>query len=270
MIDRQVRFPGKGRELDGYLALPGGAGRRPAVVVIQEIWGLDEHIREVARRLAGEGYVALAPDLYTGELRQVMARDRIVAAMTFLRQAPPEIQRDPSRIEALIAERPAEEQPGLRALLRVMGPAQREAFALDLVAALAFLGSLPEVDSGRLASLGFCLGGGLSARLATLAPELACCVIFYGENPPLEEVPRIQAAVLGLYGGEDSRITDRVPEFVEAMRRAGKSLEHHVYAGAAHAFFNDTRPSHHPEAAADAWRRVLDFLSRCGTGGNGG
>jgi carboxymethylenebutenolidase len=61
-----------------------------------------------------------------------------------------------------------------------------------------------------------------------------------------------------------------VPEFVEAMRRAGKSLEHHVYAGAAHAFFNDTRPSHHPEAAADAWRRVLDFLSRCGTGGNGG
>src|SRR5487761_189023 len=163
MIDRQVRFPGKGRELDGYLALPGGAGRRPAVVVIQEIWGLDEHIREVARRLAGEGYVALAPDLYTGELRQVMARDRIVAAMTFLRQAPPEIQRDPSRIEALIAERPAEEQPGLRALLRVMGPAQREAFALDLVAALAFLGSLPEVDSGRLVSLGFCLGGGPGA-----------------------------------------------------------------------------------------------------------
>ena len=270
MIDRQVRFLGKDRELDGYLALPDGVGRRLAVVVIQEIWGLDEQIREVARRLADEGYVALAPDLYTGELRQAMERERIVAAMTFLRQAPPEIQRDPSLIEALIAERPTEEQPGLRALLGVMGPAQREAFALDLVAALAFLRSLPEVDSGRLASLGFCLGGGLSARLATLAPELRCCVIFYGENPPLEEVPRIQAAVLGLYGGEDRRITDRVPEFVEAMRRAGKSLEHHVYAGAAHAFFNDTRPSYHPEAAADAWRRVLDFLSRCGAGGNGG
>ena len=101
----------------------------------------------------------------------------------------------------------------------------------------------------------------MSVRLATEDPELRACVIFYGQNPPLEDVPRIQASVLGLYGGEDHGITDTVPQLDEAMRKAGKSFAHHVYPGARHAFFNDTRLQvYHPESAADAWKRVNEFF----------
>ena len=104
------------------------------------------------------------------------------------------------------------------------------------------------------------MGGAISGYLATLSPDLRAAVIFYGQNPPLERVPEVQARVLGIYGGDDHRITDAVPEFEEAMREAGKSFENHIYPGAPHAFFNDARPNYREEAARDAWRRVLAFF----------
>jgi len=85
-------------------------------------------------------------------------------------------------------------------------------------------------------------------------------VIFYGQSPPLDAVPRIGARVLGLYGSEDPGITQTVPAFSEAMVNAGKHFEYHVYPGAKHAFFNDTRPNYQWESATDAWERVVRFL----------
>jgi carboxymethylenebutenolidase len=103
--EHEVRFTGGDREMEGYLALPEGEGTFPAVIVIQEIWGLVDHIRDVARRFANEGYVALAPDLYTGEWREVMSPERIAAGMAFLRGAPQEVQRDPSMLESALSRR---------------------------------------------------------------------------------------------------------------------------------------------------------------------
>ncbi len=258
-----VKLPGKGRELDAALITPGVDERRPAIVVVHEIWGLDAHIRNVAGRFAAQGYVTLAPDLYIGELRAAMTSDNIQAGMAFLRQAPPEVQRDPSKIGPLLAQRTPSEQEALRTLLRVMSPGQQRQFAEDLVEACRYLRTRQEVDPTRIGGVGFCMGGGLVGLLATLDPELRAAVVFYGANPPLESVPNIRASVLGLYGGEDHRVTDTVPEFEEAMRKAGRRFARHIYPGAPHAFFNDTRPQvYRPASAEDAWTRVLDFFGR--------
>lgn len=260
----RVSFEGAGRPVDGFLALPEGRGPpRPAVIVIHEIWGLIPHIESVAERLAREGYIALAPDLYTGELKEAMSPQNIMSGMMFLRQAPPEVQRDPAKIGELIARRTPEEQRALRTLMRVTSPEQRQAFGHDLFGAARYLRSREDVDPERVGSVGFCMGGSLSALLAVLDPMLRACIVFYGENPPLARVPAIRAPLLGLYGATDRRITDGVPELADAMRRAHKSFEYHVYPGAGHAFFNDTRKeTYQPEAATDAWRRVLEFFGR--------
>ena len=261
MHTKDVELRGGDRPIEAYLAEPEGEHRHPGIIVVHEIWGLDDHIRDVARRFADQGFVALAPDLYTGPWREAMRRDRIMAGMQFLRQAPPEIQRDPSSMGALIDERPAEEAAALRTLMRVMTPGQRRSFAQDLEGAFALLASLKTVDASRISCLGFCMGGGITAQFATLEPGLAKAVIFYGENPPLEKVGDIRADVLGIYGADDQRITETVPAFAEAMANAGKPFTYQVYAGAPHAFFNDTREAtYRAEAAQDAMRHVLEFL----------
>ena len=261
--EERVTVSANHRELDADLALPRSDGPRPAVIVVHEIWGLDAHIHNVAGRFATQGYVALAPDLYTGELRGPMTPANILAGMTFLRQAPPEVQRDFTKIGPLLAERSPAEQEALRTLMRVMSPDQHQQFAEDLRGVARYLRNRAEVDPTRVAAVGFCMGGGLVALLATRDPDLRAGVVFYGSNPPLERVPDIRASILGLYGGEDHRITDTVPLFEEAMRKAGRRFERHIYPGAPHAFFNDSRPQvYRKEAAEDAWTRVLAFLGR--------
>ena len=261
-MDSRVTFGGRDREIEGYLALPEGGEGLPGVVVIQEIWGLDEHIEDVARRFAAEGYAALAPDLYTGEWSEVMTPERIAAGMAFLRGASQEVQRDPEKLERALEDRPQEEQDATKMLATAMSPEGRLRFAEDLLGAVEYLKVRPEVDAGRIGSIGFCMGGALSGLLATLSPDLRAAVIFYGNNPPPERVPDIRASVLGIYGGEDARITGGVPELEAVMREAGKSFEYHVYPGAPHAFFNDTRPNYREEAAREAWERVLEFFEK--------
>ena len=264
METSRVSFPAAGRPVDAYLARPGAGGaRRPAIVVVHEIWGLVPHIEDVARRFADRGYVALAPDLYTGELREAMAPSNIRVGMLFLRQAPPEVQRDPAKMGKLLEERTPEERKALGALMRVMSPEQRRAFGSDLVAATRYLRDRPDVDPDRIGSVGFCMGGGLSGLLAVLDPMLRACGFFYGENAPLDRVSEIRAPVLGLYGGTDARITTTVPELEVAMQRAGRPFEYRIYPPAGHAFFNDGRKeTYHADAAADAWQRVLSFFGR--------
>lgn len=191
-----------------------------------------------------------------------MTPQNIMAGMQILRTAPPEVQRDPSLLASTLAQRTPEEQKALKTLMSVMTAETRHGFARDILGAIRYLETRPEVDAHRIASLGFCMGGGITAEVATLAPNLWKAVIFYGENPPLDQVENIRARVLGLYGALDPRITDTVPQFAEAMKAHGKSFVYHVYPDAPHAFFNDTRPqTYRPEAAQDAWQRVLAFLS---------
>lgn len=262
--DREVSIRAGTRDLDGYLALPstGASGvPRPGVVVIHEIFGPDAHIRDVTRRIAGLGYFAIAPDLFTGEMHRVLTPANIGLAMQAFATAPPELRRDPAKLAEFAANQPAERRPILEAFGKIGQPEVQAGFALDLHAVADYLRALPGVDPGRVGSVGFCFGGAMSARLATVDPGLRAAVIFYGQNPPLDAVPRIGARVLGLYGGEDVGITQTVPALAEAMQAARKEFSYHVYPGAKHAFFNDTRPNYHPASAADAWDRVVRFFA---------
>jgi len=141
-----------------------------------------------------------------------------------------------------------------------MAPRDNEALVAVLADAAGWLRGQLEC-SGRVGSVGWCMGGGLSGRLACRDAQLEAAVIFYGMAPPAEELAAITCPVLGFYGADDPRITADVPTFAEAMSVAGKSFEHHLYEGAPHAFFNDTRPSYHVDAARDAWARCLTFFA---------
>ncbi len=262
MVEQEVKIPSQGRELDCYIAYPPRrAGKSPALVVIHEIFGPEAHIRGVARRFAAEGYVSAAPNLFTGELQRLLTPQNIAYAMQAFAQAPPDLRRNPAKLAEFAASQPAERRPVLEAFGKISTPPVQASFAQDLKAVTRYLATLPEVAADRIGSVGFCFGGAMSGRLATVDPDLRAAVIFYGQNPPLADVPRIRARVLGLYGNEDPGITSTVPELAEAMRQAGNRFDYHVYPGAKHAFFNDTRPNYHKESAEDAWNRVTRFFA---------
>jgi carboxymethylenebutenolidase len=267
--EREVSVRVGGREIDCHLAFPEGSRdqkRRPAVIVIHEIFGPDAHIREVCRRIAALGYVAAAPDLFTGDLHRLMTPANIALAMQAFAQAPPDLRRDPTKMAAFAATQPLERRPVLEAFGKIGQPSVQEEFARELLGVARYLRTLPEVDPDRVGAVGFCFGGAMSARLATVDPDLRAAVVFYGQNPPLDAIPQIRARMLGLYGSEDPGITQTVPGFAEAMTAAGKRFEYHVYPGAKHAFFNDTRPNYHTESASDAWTRVVRFFGETLTG----
>lgn len=262
--EREVSVPADGRPVDCYLAYPDRTkypGRRPSVIVVHEIFGPDAHIRDVSRRFADLGYVAAAPDLFTGALHSLLTPANVALAMQAFAQAPPDLRRDPSKLAAFAASQPPERRPILEAFGKISQPNVQAGFARDLLAVARYVRALPEVDPRQVASVGFCFGGAMSARLATEDPELRAAVVFYGQNPPAGAIPKIRARMLGLYGGEDPGITQTVPGFAEEMKTAGKSFEFHVYPGAKHAFFNDTRPQYQRESALDAWDRVTRFLA---------
>ena len=135
-MESRITFGGRDREIEGYLALPDGGGEGlPGVVVVHEIWELEEHIEDVARRFAAEGYVVLAPDLYTGEWRGVMSEERIAAGMASL-VASQEVQRDPGKLESVLADKPQEERDATKMLATAMSPEGRLRFAVDLLGAI--------------------------------------------------------------------------------------------------------------------------------------
>lgn len=227
VTSEMVTYPsGDNTGVGGYVSLPEAstnAAKLPAVVVIHENRGLNEHTRDVARRFAAEGFVALAPDLLSR------------AGGTGSMESP-----DKAR-EAITALAPE--------------------FALaDLKAALDYLGQHPRVDAARLGSVGFCWGGARSFLLAVESDKLKAAVVFYGTAPTPEQIEKVHCPVLGLYGETDERITSKVPEVEAQMKKAGKSYTSMTYVGAGHAFFNDTGQNYNAAAAKDAWARSLAFL----------
>jgi carboxymethylenebutenolidase len=262
MQEQTVTIPVRGRAIELYLSFPAEIKRMsPAVIVLHEIFGTDSHIRDVTGRFSAEGYVAAAPNLFSGELQRILTPANIALAMHAFATAPSDLRRNPAKLAEFAASQPVERRPVLEAMARVSLPETLEGFTEDLREVTRHVRTLPGVEGDRIGCVGFCFGGGLAARYAAADPDLKAAVIFYGQNPPIAEVPKIRAKVLGLYGGEDPGITSTIPEFAEAMRQAGKSFEYHVYPGAKHAFFNDTRPTnYHKESATDAWARVLQFF----------
>ncbi|HVT09512.1 MAG TPA: dienelactone hydrolase family protein [Polyangia bacterium] len=253
----------------GYLARPERAkGAVPALLIIQEAWGVDAHIEDVTRRFAAAGYVALAPDLYAhaGKRPEPLSRERLAAVVAFLNEAGPSVMGDAEARARALQQRDEPERIALsesldRLSVVAFGGARRDEHLATLRAAAAYLRDERQETRGQhLGAVGFCMGGGLSGLLACRDPELGAAVIFYGAAPPAAEIPAIRCPVLGFYGGQDQRLMAQLPALAAAMDAAGKSFQHQVYPGAGHAFFNDGRSSYDVDAARDAFARALTFL----------
>jgi carboxymethylenebutenolidase len=256
----------------GFFAAPERPkGPLPGVIVIQEIMGLNEHIEDVTRRIAAAGYAALAPDLFAvnGERPAHFTRERLAEAWDSMRKMPPAARLDPAVRAAEMAKIPepdrsriAETQAGINGIFGGMA-----GFVPSLRAAFRYLvGERPETKGQKVACVGFCMGGGLSALLACEEPELAGAAVFYGNSPEKEKAAAIRCPVIAFYGGEDARVNAGVPAFEEALRTSGRSFEKHVYAGANHAFFNDGGPSYDEAAVRDSYPRLLSFFAKVLTG----
>ena len=210
--------------VSAYLALPDGAGKHPAVIVIHEWWGLNDWVKDQAQKYAAQGYVALAVDLYRGKVAT-------------------------NQDEAHILMRGLPDDRGIR----------------DLEAAFAYLSSRPDVNAGKIGSIGWCMGGSWSIKLAVDQPKLAACVVNYGwlpSEPAL--VAKIKAPVQGNFGAEDQGIPPKdVKAFETAMKTDGKIADIKIYDGAGHAFQNpNNKQGYRPDATADASQRISAFFQK--------
>jgi carboxymethylenebutenolidase len=216
-----------GTPILGYLTQPKAPGKYPAIVVIHENRGLNDHIRDVARRFAKSGYVALAPDLLS----------RQGGTQAF---------------------------PGPDAAIEGIRKVSEDNIVQDLTGAINYLRAQNFVRPNSIGVVGFCWGGGNAFLIATRNKDLAAVVVYYGRHPTnLDDVKNIPAPVLAHYGEKDERITSTAPKVEEAMKKHGKSFEYKVYSGAPHAFNNDTEPQRYQaEAAKEAWAKTLEFFNK--------
>lgn len=216
-----VTFPGASGDMTGYLAAPAEGGPFPAVIVVHENRGLNNHIRDVTRRMALEGFLALAPDFLSG-----------------------------------LGGTPADEDAA-RALFQNLEPA---AVAADGVATIEWLEGHMR-STGKVGAIGFCWGGGTVNNLAVASPRLLAAVSYYGSQPAPEDVKAIKARIMAHYGGLDDRINAGIPAFREALESHDIDHQLFVYEGVNHAFNNDTSAARYDKPAADlAWQRTVSFL----------
>ena len=219
-----VTFPSNADTITGYLAHPKSDGKFPVVLVCHENRGLTPHIQDVTRRLAKAGYAALAVDL--------------------------------------LSRQGGSEKVGEANVPGALGATDPAQFTQDFKEGWKYLGTLPFADAQRVGMVGFCFGGGITWRVAVAMPELKAAVPFYGPPPTEADLPKIQAAVLAIYGELDQRITSTAAAIEAAMQKNGKIFEKVIYPGADHAFHNDTGSRYNPEAAADAWKRTLAWFEK--------
>jgi carboxymethylenebutenolidase len=233
----EVKIPVKDGEMPAYRAMPQGGKNLPTVLVVQEIFGVHEHIKDICRRLAKAGYLAIAPELY--------AR-----------------QGDVSRLS------------NIDDVFKIVSRVPDAQVMSDLDAAAEW-GAKNGGDAGKLAVTGFCWGGRITWMFSAHNPKVKAGVAWYGRvvgqpsemspKHPIDVVKDINAPVLGLYGGADAGIpNDTVDRMREALRAAGKKSEIHTYPDAPHGFNADYRPTYRKEAAEDGWKRLLDWFRKNG------
>lgn len=220
----EVTFPSQGATIMAYLARPNDNETHAAVLVCHENRGLTDHIRDVARRLAKAGYTALAVDL--------LSREGGTAKV------------DQSRVPGILGNYPPAQMVG------------------DFASGLEYLKPQTFVTPGQYGMTGFCFGGGITWLAATQIPELTAAVPYYGPNPPLENVPKIQSAVLAHYGGNDTRINSGIPAIEKAMKDNNKIFQYVIHQGAGHAFNNDTGSNYNAQAANEAWAQTLSWFQK--------
>jgi carboxymethylenebutenolidase len=263
-FQQMIEYDGEAGRVPAWLSRPKTDEPRPTLIVVHALYGVDNHIKDVANRFAREGYVALAPHLFARPaLAELLTPENIGLVMPFVGTLDRDRLSDQAYVEQEMAGLPPEKEDVVRRVMPVLfGGLPKESLTQDLVRGLQYLSEQSFVQAGKMGSVGFCFGGGMSINLACTTP-LAACVVFYGENPsPTERVANIAGPVLGLYGADDRRINSRLHELVQAMADYRQDFEMRIYPGAAHAFFDDTRPSYREAAATEAWERVLRFYRR--------
>ena len=219
-----VKYPSpKGHgEVEGYLVKPSkGAAKLPAVLVVHENRGLNPYIKDVARRAAKAGFMALAPDGLSS-----------------------------------VGGYPGNDDDG-RVLQRTV---DRQKLMNDFFAAFEHLAGRDD-STGKVGCVGFCYGGGVCNALAVAYPELGASVPFYGRQAAAKDVPRIRAPLQLHYGGLDKRINAGWPDYEAALKAHGKTYEAYIYEGANHGFHNDSTPRYDKAAAELAWSRTIKFFS---------
>lgn len=222
LSDQYVRYPGAEDDVRAYQAIPKESpGPFAAVMVVHENRGLNPHIEDVARRLAVEGFLALAPDALSGTGGT---------------------PGDPDAAKAQIKK------------------LDMDLTVQNFVAATAYLKTHPK-STGRVGVVGFCWGGAMANQMAVHSPEVAAAVPFYGRQPKAQAVSKIKAALLLHYAELDERINQGIADYETALKKAGVDYQLFVYPGAKHAFNNDTNAArYHPEAAQLAWQRTIAFF----------
>ena len=218
-----LTYRGAPSEIKAYAAMPKDATKLPAVIVIHENRGLNNHIKDVTRRMALEGFLAVAPDMLS-----------------------------PS------GGTPDDEDKARE----MIGAITSDIYGTNLVAAVEFLKTHPN-STGNVGAIGFCWGGGQVNRLATLSPDLKAGVAYYGAQAPAEEVPKISAALMLHYAGLDDRINKGIDAYKAALEANKKDFQIFIYDGVNHAFNNDTSTARYNKEAADlAWSRTVEFLKQ--------
>ncbi len=217
-----VTYPGATGEMQGYLTYPAGAeGPLPAVIVVHENRGLNAHIKDVARRVANEGFLVLAPDFLSP-----------------------------------LGGTPADEDEARNMFGQLNAPET----AANGVASVDFL-KTHHRSNGKVGATGFCWGGGTVNAIAVNTPDLLAGAPYYGSQPAAEDVPKIKAKLVLHYAGLDDRINAGIADFQAALDAAGTDYELYIYEGVNHAFNNDTSEARYDKAAADlAWSRTIELF----------
>jgi carboxymethylenebutenolidase len=239
LVAGEVKIPVKDGTIPGYRAMPADGGPFPVVLVVQEIFGVHEHIKDICRRLAKLGYFAVAPDLYArqGDVSQIKDFGEII-----------------SKVVSKVPD------------AQVMS---------DLDATVAWVKESGKGDATKLAITGFCWGGRIVWLYATHNPNLKAGAAWYGRlvgqaddlhpKHPVEVVSELKAPVLGLYGAADTGIpVESVEKMRTALKNANKTAEIVLYPDTPHAFYADYRPSYRKDQAEDAWKRMLEWFKKNG------
>lgn len=217
----RITYAGDGCEMKAYLAKPKKKGKYPAVMVIHENRGLNPHIEDVTRRMALEGFIAIAPD-----------------ALSPLGGTPADADQARDLFQKLDTVKNLN----------------------NFIKGFDYLKTRKD-STEKSGAIGFCWGGGMVNQLAVSVPELKAAVPYYGRQAEAADVPKIQAALLLQYAGQDERINAGIPAYEEALKKAGTRYQIYIYEGAQHAFNNDTAPTRYNETVAKlAWGRTIDFL----------
>jgi carboxymethylenebutenolidase len=217
-----IKYPSEKGDILAHFAKPKGNIKLPGVIVIHENRGLNPHTKDVAKRVALGGFLAVAPD-----------------ALSPLGGTPEDIDEARSMMQKLDSQETIK----------------------NFVAAVKYLKTHPQ-STGKVGVMGFCWGGGLANQIAVNSPDLKAAVPFYGRQPASEDVPKIKASLLLHYAGLDERINKGIPAFEAALKETSIDYKILMYEGAEHGFFNDTSPRYHEEAAKLAWERTIAFFKQ--------